>query len=123
MTILTTLKDIQAITRGDDNFAALQASDTAVQLALASAENFVSVGRFGKFAKDAQTYLAAHLLSLSFTDPGGRGPLSSESVGDVSVSYTLPYLNQTSILGSTQYGLMYMELEKRRTLAFMVVAP
>jgi len=123
MAVLTTLKEIKAIAQGDDNFAGLQDADTAVQLALASADNFVSVGKFGKFAKDAQTYIAAHLLSLSFTEPGGRGPLSSESVGDVSVSYTLPYLNQTSVLGSTQYGLMYMELQKRRNMAFIMVSP
>lgn len=123
MAALTNFKLIKAITRGDENIQALDQADPAVLMALDAVDNLVSASVFRKDTQIAQTYLAAHLLSMSAENSGGRGPLSSETVGDVSVSYTLPYLNQTSVLGSTQYGLMFLEYQRRHVVPALVVFP
>lgn len=77
--------------------------------------------KFGANAKIAQTYLTAHLLSVAAVDAGGRGPVSSESIGGVSRSWTLPYLNQTSVIASTQYGLMFLEVQNRTIPPILVI--
>lgn len=123
MAKLTNFKLIKAITRGDDNIQALDQNDPAVLMALDMAENMVSESIYGKDAQIAQTYFAAHVLSMAAENSGGRGPLSSETVGDVSVSYTLPYLNQTSVLGSTQYGLMYIQYRRQHVVPVLVGFP
>lgn len=121
MAVLTNLKLIQAIAQGDDNIGSLQHTDPLVAFALSMAEQAAPQSKYGLDTQFAQTYFAAHVLSQAFTDNGGRGPLSSESVGDVSTSYTLPYLNQKSVLGATQYGLMFLEYQNRHIVPARVV--
>lgn len=123
MTLLIDLDLVKAIAAGDSNIQDYEENSHAVVMAFEMAEIMGDVGVFGRMTKFAQAYFAAHVLSLSKTDPGGRGPLSSETIGDVSVSYTLPYLNQTTVLGSTQYGLQFLELRKQMIPAFMSVSP
>lgn len=115
MAVLTTIEDIKRIAQDDDHIQSLadDNEDILVNVVYPLVEQMVRESKFGALTKPAQTYLSAHLLSLAATDSGGRGPLSGESIGDISVSYTLPYLNQQSVLASTQYGLMFLELQRK----------
>lgn len=107
---LTTLDNIKAVAQDDSNIQGLHDSDKAVVQALADVALLVPEGRFGTMAEILQRYLGAHLLSLAFQAVGGQGPLSSETIGGISQSFTLPYLNQKTVYGSTQYGLHYLDL-------------
>jgi len=121
MTILTNLQKVKAIAAGDENIPDLTEASPVVINTLALVEKLVTVGKFGTLTEEAQTYYAAHLLSLAFTEAGGRGPLSSESIGDITTSYTLPYLNQQSVIASTQYGLYFIELRNSLIPKILVV--
>lgn len=123
MAVLATLDDVKAFSREDRNIQALHASDLAVTNAMALADQMVSADRFLGYTKTAQIYLIAHILSLAHTEAGGKGPLSSESIGGVSQSFTLPYLNRKTVIASTQYGLMFLELRDKVTVPAIVVQP
>jgi len=123
MPTATSLDKVKAITRKDPNIQALHASDEAVAFALALAEEMAPLGKFKAKAEAAQTYLVAHILSVAFTVAGGQGPLSSESVGGITQSFTLPYLNQTTVIASTQYGLMYLEMVRSTVVPIRSIRP
>jgi len=120
--MLPNLDDIQAVAQDDDFIQGL-VDDTAPELVLIA--EFVDLlapeAKYGANAKMAQAYLAAHLLSVAAIDAGGRGPVSSESIGGVTRSWTLPYLNQTTVIASTQYGLMFLEVQNRTIPNLIVV--
>lgn len=118
---LTTLDSIKAVAQDDSNIQGLHDSDKAVVQALGDVALLVPEARFGAMAEILQRYLGAHLLSLAFQAVGGQGPLSSESIGGISQSFTLPYLNQKTVYGSTQYGLHYLDLLNRVTVGPRVV--
>ncbi len=113
----TNLTNIQLISLDDAYIQGLSGSDPAVVLILADAALLITDSVFGDYQEMAQRYICAHFLSLSNQPVGGRGPLSSYSIGGISRAFTLPYLNQKTVLGSTQYGLNFMELRD------MVIAP
>ena len=119
----TDLNKVKAITRKDPNIQSLHASDDAVVFALLLAEEMAPLGKFKAKAEAAQTYFVAHILSVAFTVAGGQGPLSSESVGGVAQSFTLPYLNQTTVIASTQYGLMYLEMVRSTVVPVRSIKP
>lgn len=123
MTALTTLDDVKAVSKADDSIQALHESDLAFVNALALADNMVQMSRYGVHTKDAQTYYVAHILALAATEAGGKGPLSQESIGGVMQSFTLPYLNQHTVMASTQYGLMFLELRDHVIVPAMVIKP
>jgi hypothetical protein len=110
MAALTTLDNIKAVSQDDSNIQGLHDSDKAVVQALNDVAFLVPSGRFGTATEILQRYLGAHLLSLAFQAVGGQGPLSSETIGGITQSFTLPYLNQKTVYGSTQYGLHYLDL-------------
>ena len=110
MAVLTTIDKVKLVTRDDANIQALVANDPAVTQALNDADLLVPSGFTDEITELMQRYLCAHLLSLAFQAVGGQGPLSSESIGGVTQSFTLPYLNQKTVYGSTQYGLHYLDL-------------
>lgn len=116
----TTLDNIKLITQDDDNIQGLHDSDPAVVQVLADVEKYVPE-RFGDYREMAQRYLAAHFLSIAFAASGGQGPLSTESIGGVSQSFTLPYLNQKTVIASTQYGLQYLEIRDMFTVPALMV--
>jgi len=120
--MLPSLDDVQAVAQDDDFIQGL-VDDTASEFVLVA--SFVDLlapeSKYGANTKMAQSYLAAHLLSVAATDAGGRGPVSSESIGGVTRSWTLPYLNQTTVIASTQYGLMFLEVQNRTIPNFLVV--
>ena len=120
--MLASLDDVQVVAQ-DDAFIQGLVDDTAPEFVLI--KSFVDLlapeDKYGLNTKLAQTYLAAHLLSVASVDAGGRGPISSESIGGVTRSWTLPYLNQTTVIASTQYGLMFLEIQKRTIPAILVI--
>lgn len=118
---LTTLARVQLIAKDDAGIQALSASDPEVVMVLEDVALWITETKFGTHTELAQRYAAAHFLSIANQPVGGRGPLSSESVGGVSQTFTLPYLNQKTVLGSTQFGLMYMEVARRTQVPFDVV--
>jgi len=61
----------------------------------------------------AQALYAAHLLTLSNASASGvvAGPVSSEKEGDLSRSYGTTK-GDDSVLGSTPYGLQYIDMTK-----------
>lgn len=120
---LATIDTVQAVAQADTNIQGLHASDPAVTFALDLAEKMAPEAKFGTKALEAQTYLAAHILSLAFTVAGGQGPLSSESIGGITQSFTLPYLNQQTVIASTQYGLMYLEIVRGVIVPLRIVKP
>jgi hypothetical protein len=62
-------------------------------------------------ADRARRYLAAHLGSIaSGVNPGARGAVQSESVGQVSRSFALSVAQGSNPLDSTGYGKEYMRL-------------
>ena len=119
----TSLDKVKAVTRKDLNIQSLHASDDAVVFALLLAEEMAPLGKFKAKAEAAQTYLVAHILSVAHTVAGGQGPLSSESVGGVAQSFTLPYLNQETVIASTQYGLMYLEMVRSTVVPIRSIKP
>lgn len=121
MAVLTNIGKIKRIAQDDDHIQSLNENDPVLADVYSLVEQMVRESRFGALTDSAQTYLAAHILSLAATDSGGRGPLSSESIGGISVSYTLPYLNQHSVLASTQYGLMFLELQRKVITPVLVI--
>lgn len=123
MAVLTTLDEVKAVAGADANIQALHEADVAVVHTMALADKIIKDTHYGTYTKEAQTYYVAHLLSLATTEAGGRGPLSSETIGGVTQSWTLPYLNQQTVIASTQYGLMFLELRKHMVVPVLIVKP
>lgn len=123
MAVLTTLDEVKAVARADEDIQALHSSDIAVKNAFAFADKLITEARYGSLTEEAQTYFIAHILSLATTNAGGQGPISSESIGGVTQSFTLPYLNRTTVIASTQYGLMFLEIRENVTVPAAVIKP
>jgi len=115
--LLTSLDRVKAIAQDDAFIQDLQPGDAIVAQALEYAEIVASEEVFGRRTAEAQDYFAAHTLSIAGQPSGGRGPVSSSSAGGVSRSFTLPYLNRTTVLGATQYGNRFLDIRNE------VVAP
>ncbi len=86
-------------------------------------------GRWCNYYNVAQSYLAAHLLTVGTkTEVGGSsassGPISSKSAGGVSVSYSVTTNNNRSTLDdfymSTSYGQRFITLRNRCFVGVMV---
>lgn len=121
MAFLPTLAEVQSIAQDDAGIQALSGSETNWVLVQAYVAKVVLEDPYGVLQKEAQLYLAAHMLSMSTQPVGGRGPLSTESVGGVSQSFTLPWLNRTTVLGGTQFGIMHLEIRGQVVAAARVV--
>ncbi len=114
----TTLVNIQAIAQDDAGIQAATDTDTDVVLIIEDVARYVTVAIFGDDTEAAQRYAAAHFLSIARQPVGGRGPLSSYSVGGISRTFTLPYINQKTVFGATQFGLMYLEFLNRNVVPY-----
>ena len=108
---MISLSDIQARFPGVFD----SVSPTLGGLVIAEAALFVHESKWGDYYGLGMLYLAAHLLALtteaSGGGSGGGGPVSSKSVGDVSISYaTGAFSSIEASLASSPYGLRYIEL-------------
>lgn len=120
---LTTLANIKAIALGSEPIQALIEGDPIVALILAQVTIEVPESVFTTLTEPAQRYLAAHYLSQALQDAEGRGALSSESIGGVSQSWTMPDLNIKGALGATQYGKQFLEYRAKRVVPAFGVFP
>lgn len=120
---LTTLVRIKLIAKDDAGIQALTDSDPEVVMVLEDVARHITVATFGNDTEAAQRYAAAHWLSIANQPVGGRGPLSSYNIGGISRSFTLPYLNQKTVWGATQYGLQFLEFLNRNVVPFHVFSP
>lgn len=116
-----TLDDVKGVAQDDAYIQALTGSEVVWTNVQAYIAKVVQETPYGDLLFDAQLYLAAHLLSMSNQPVGGRGPLSSESVGGVAQSFTLPWLNRITVLGGTQFGIMYLEIRGQVVPPFAVI--
>ncbi len=122
MAIDPTLAEVQAITLDDAFIQAIPSeADPTWVVTEAYVDLTVKDFPYGLLKKQAQLYLMAHFLSMANQPVGGRGPLSSESVGGVAQSFTLPWLNRTTVLGGTQFGIMFLEIRNQVVTPFAVV--
>lgn len=121
MALLTTLDRVKAIAVADTFIQGLTVASPIVAQVFQYVQNRVNEDPWGVHQQEAQDYLAAHLLSSAGQPVGGRGPVSSRTVGRVTTSFTLPYLNQTKQEGMTQYGLRYLGIMDEVTAAFDVI--
>lgn len=98
-------------------------ADDRVTMFLAMAARRVSSVWFGDATDEAVCYLAAHTITVVGTGQGSAGtsgPVTAESVGDVSVQYGAPLsssLNaQDADLRSTGYGKQFLSLRAERVV-------
>lgn len=123
MPALTTLSNIKAIAVDDLGIQSLSDGDPVVAMILDQVALEVPESVFTTMTEPAQRYLAAHYLSQAFQDAAGRGALSSESIGGVSQSWTMPDLNIKGALGATQYGKQFLEYRAKRIVPAYGVQP
>lgn len=119
----TTLERVKAVAQDDANIQALTGNETVWEIILEDVQRECVEDVFGDDTEQAQRYLAAHRLATAFQPNGGRGPVSSVSVGGISQSFTLPYLNRKDDLGSTQYGMKFIQIRDRNIAAWRVAIP
>lgn len=88
----------------------LAATDPTAQTAILAivSRQVADPDAWGSYFDDAAKYLAAHYGTLSRSR--GKGPISDESVGQLSRSYA-PLL-QFGMLGQTAYGVEYQRLSR-----------
>lgn len=93
-------------------------------LLLAIAARQVDPDTWGDMADDGQTYLAAHLGSMSF--PGGAGAIggavTGETLGQMSRSYGIPP-GVSGELAATRYGQTFMQLRRIAVGPGAMIAP
>ena len=99
-----------------------------VELWLAQSILKVSSNVFGEMYELATYYLLAHSLSVYKTNAANNGQdkgiVSSESIGDVSVSYAQPTFSYSNTAGnyqSTSYGREYLAIRKQKVIRMSVV--
>jgi hypothetical protein len=80
------------------------------QAILTIADRQIDDERWGEFADDGRRYLAAHMATISNGDAGGAaGPIASETLGPMSVSYGA-IADVDGELSGTKYGVFYRHL-------------
>lgn len=117
MAILTTWKKVSLIS---GEAAAITDPDLQ-QCILEDADAAVDEDKFGSSAdgERAQRYYAAHLAALFSAGQGNRsGPVSSESIGDVSVGYGTISVDALNRLDETVYGRCYNQIVRTCILPF-----
>ena len=82
------------------------------------------VDQYDEFTLEIQAYAAAHYAQMAKTEPAGLGPKSSESIGGISASFTLPVLNTDEHWGETIFGRMVKKIMAQTSFPqFIVVNP
>ncbi len=80
--------------------------------------------QYADFTLEIQAYATAHYAQMAKTEPAGLGPKSSESIGGLSVSFTLPVLNTDEWWGETIYGRAVKKIMKETGFpTFLHVSP
>jgi len=90
-----------------------------MQIYLDLAKNFVFEGKWERKYKQAVCLLTAHMVSMTSTGANNSGPIASESVGELSISYANSPMDDE--LQSTTYGELYYMLRKTLKITPLVV--
>jgi hypothetical protein len=94
------------------------------------AEQLVSPTAFGASTVFAGLNMTAHLLTITPQTSGSasasaaQGPVSSRTVGSVSVSYAIPVISDDSVragLSLSKYGIVFANLTRRKVIALGVL--
>lgn len=109
-------------------------SPETIEMFIALARRFVSESRWGDMSKQGIVQMAAHLLKKAGygagTDGTGSaggvavGPVVSESVGEISVTYAQAGVGASDadkLLGTTSYGQLFLMLRSTLPRTPMVV--
>lgn len=91
-----------------------------VQVYLDLAKNFVFENKWERKYKQAVCLLTAHFLTIAQRAGGSAGPITSESVGELSISYGSVSDKGDELL-TTTYGSMYFALRKTLKITPLVV--
>lgn len=91
-----------------------------IQVYLDLAKNFVFETKWERKYKQAICLLTAHFCTLKNRSAGGVGPITSESVGELSISYGNVSDKGDELL-TTTYGSMYYALRKTLKITPLVV--
>lgn len=73
-------------------------------------EKQIDTEEWGDMADDGRMWLAAHLGAVYNTSPGAAGPVTSETLGPMSVSYSSSSGSSDDDLGTTKYGRYYLHM-------------
>ena len=88
--------------------------DSLVQSYIDIAINYVNLSFWGSSRFDfIHSLMTAHLMKLNGADSSSTasGPVSSERLGDISVSYAVNSVNQSDF-SSTKYGAQIIQLRR-----------
>jgi len=96
--------------------------DGPIQFAIDEAARQVDNSWMSADIIPAISYLAAHYLAVasSSADVGGRA-ITSESIGQISVSYAVGQAGSTTELKSTTYGERFLSLMRRNHPAVAII--
>lgn len=94
-------------------------SNPFLQIYLDLAKNFVFESKWERKYKQAVCLLTAHMVSMTSTGANNSGPIASESVGELSISYSNGQMDDE--LQSTTYGEIYLMLRKTLKITPLVV--
>lgn len=91
--------------------------DEFIQLYIEEALIQIDERRWGVYYRLGVLYLTAHLIAMANRTSSGISPggiVSSESVGDTSVSYAVPggITTDNYYFSQTPYGIRYLELAR-----------
>lgn len=84
-------------------------SNARLQIFLDIASKQIAASVWGSSYDTAHILLAAHCYTLANRTGGAVGPVTSEKVGDIQVSYGKSG-DDTDALNSTSYGALYLQL-------------
>ena len=90
-----------------------------MQVYLDLAKNFVFETKWERKYKQAVCLLTAHMVSMTKTGGNNSGPIASESVGELSISYSNATMDDE--LQRTSYGELYLMLRKTLKITPLVV--
>lgn len=85
-----------------------------IELYMAQAANQMNASAWGSKYDNGQIYLTAHLLVFAENQNSDSdvGPVSSQAVGPLNVSYGISGYADDGELASTSYGRKYLTLQK-----------
>lgn len=112
MTIVTTADVI--------SYAPELTGNALLQIYLDFAKTFVNETKWGVKYKASVCLLTAHFVTLSIRGAGSSGPITSERVGELAVSYGSASDKADELLATT-YGTMYLQYRKTLTITPLVV--
>ncbi len=108
--LLATWDDVLKISSASPEIAAIVDIPTQDFFLAFSAKMFTEK-IFGSVTLEIQSYAAAHIAQMSATDSAGSGPPSTEVIGGISSTKTLPVLNTNETWGETIYGRMVKKIK------------